>query len=406
MASFYTTNATFASRTLTAGQVGLVGPSGLQFASAAPSVTMSGDALLSVQGLVAYYGNIVDTPAILVTGAARIVIAASGMVVGPHQGVSATVSDLLHIDNAGMIGGAGPISVTGAGLFNLVNAGSISTATSSAVIKSGGPAVIVNRGDISGIDSAIVLSSTFRATIENTGTLLGFNFSVVSVGSSGTVRVVNRGEITGESRGVEVGGTGVLRLENTGTISAGREGTAGQFAVSGTAQADTVVNRGTIEGGVFLNAGTDRFDGRGGGASLVDGGDGNDTLIGGGGDDTLVGGNASDSLRGGSGDDSLHGGAGADLIVGGVGDDTMTGGAGADTFVFRRGHGDDLITDFQNNIDKLDLRSFRLTAATLKNDYAQSSGSGVLIDLTALGGGTIQVDGLTYAQLDATDLIL
>jgi hypothetical protein len=54
MPGFYTTGATLAARTLTAGQVGLVGPSGLQFANAAPSVAMSGYALLSVQGLLAY----------------------------------------------------------------------------------------------------------------------------------------------------------------------------------------------------------------------------------------------------------------------------------------------------------------------------------------------------------------
>lgn len=446
MPSFYTTNATLAARTLTAGQVGLVGPSGLQFANAAPSVTMSGDALLSVQGLVAYYGDIVNMPAIAVTGAARIAIAASGMVIGPYQGISGSISGLLHIDNAGKIGAAAPITVTGGGLFNLVNSGSITTATSSAVVASGGPAVIVNRGDINGIDSAIAISGALRVTIQNTGTLSSFQSSVVDVATTGgaanPARVINRGDITGEARGIEVSGTGTLRLENHGTISAGREGTAGQFAVSGTAQADTVVNRGTIEGGVFLNAGNDSFDGRKGGASFVNGGDGADTLTGGVGDDTFLGGNGNDALRGGAGDDALNGGAdldvliggagddalngadandtlgggagddfidggsGADLIFGGAGDDTMKGGNGSDVFVFRRGHGDDVIQDFQNNVDKLDLRFFGLTATTLKNDHAKASGTGVLIDLRALGGGTIQVDGLTYAQLDAADLTL
>jgi Ca2+-binding RTX toxin-like protein len=223
-----------------------------------------------------------------VTGAARIVVAASGMVIGPYQGVGGSMTGTLQIDNAGKISGTFPINVTGSGTLNLFNTGSIATATSSAILTDGGPVIIVNRG--------------------------------------------------------------------------------------------------TIDGGVFLNG--DRFDGKGGGASLVSGGEGADTLA------------------GGAGDDFLSGGTGADVLIGGAGDDTMNGFTGADVFLFRRGHGNDVIQDFQNDVDKLDLRFFGLTAASLKNDYAKAYAGGVLIDLRALGGGTIQVDGLTYAQLNATDLIL
>jgi hypothetical protein len=89
-------------------------------------------------------------------------------------------------------------------------------------------------------------------------------------------------------------------------------------------------------------------------------------LDGGNGDDTLDGSAARDILIGGQGKDALNGGAGDDLIRGGVGNDQLTGGAGHD--VFRWSLGDagttgpparDLITDFDNTAhsgDVLDLR--------------------------------------------------
>ena len=72
----------------------------------------------------------------------------------------------------------------------------------------------------------------------------------------------------------------------------------------------------------------------------------------------LVGTGADETLIGGSGDDTLTGGGGSD---------NLTGGAGADTFVYAAGAGGgtvdlaDVITDFEDNIDSIDLVSFGLT---------------------------------------------
>jgi Ca2+-binding RTX toxin-like protein len=75
------------------------------------------------------------------------------------------------------------------------------------------------------------------------------------------------------------------------------------------------------------------FSGRDGGLSipsLLDGGDGNDTLEGGNGNDTLLGGNGNDHLQGKAGKDSLSGGAGNDTLEGGDGNDILKGDSGND----------------------------------------------------------------------------
>jgi Ca2+-binding RTX toxin-like protein len=61
-------------------------------------------------------------------------------------------------------------------------------------------------------------------------------------------------------------------------------------------------------------------------SSLIDGGDGNDSVIGGAGTDIVMGGFGDDQLNGSDGDNALIGGAGADLLVGGRGSDLLIAG--------------------------------------------------------------------------------
>jgi Ca2+-binding RTX toxin-like protein len=93
-------------------------------------------------------------------------------------------------------------------------------------------------------------------------------------------------------------------------------------------------------------------------------GTGNDTLAGLGGADTLWGNNGNDWIYGGDGNDALNGqsgrdrlfgGTGVDRLSGGLGADTLTGGAGADTFRFTSNDGNDIIRDFQDNVDTIDI---------------------------------------------------
>ncbi len=94
----------------------------------------------------------------------------------------------------------------------------------------------------------------------------------------------------------------------------------------------------------------------GGGNDVLRSGAGADTLAGGAGHDRLIGGAGADRLYGNSGRDRLEGGSGNDLMVGGNGRDVLQGDGGADTFVFAADQrGSDLITDFEDGLDMLQI---------------------------------------------------
>jgi Ca2+-binding RTX toxin-like protein len=285
---------------------------------------------------------------------------------------------------------------------------------------------ISNAGMIEGYLSGAILSRLgAAATITNTGTIQtnatgtdafdGFQHAAINVQGS-MLKLNNTGTIAAPSYAIVTGSTTFALISNTGTISASVALRLGDGL-------DIVENAGLIRGQVFLSGGLDYFDGRlGRQQDGIYGGAGNDTLLGGasdahleggtqndrllaaGGDDSVVGDDGNDTLRGGQGDDAIRGGAGADQITGGAGDDTLTGGTGADTFVFARGQGTDRVTDFVNNIDKLDLRAFDLVSVAAVVALASASSFGLRIDVP--GEGVIFVQGLTLALLSAGDVLL
>jgi peptidase M10/serralysin-like protein/pre-peptidase/matrixin/hemolysin type calcium-binding protein len=79
----------------------------------------------------------------------------------------------------------------------------------------------------------------------------------------------------------------------------------------------------------------------------------------------------------------LDGGAGNDRLYDSAGDDTFTGGAGADIFTFGYLTGQDIITDFEDGIDKIDL-------SALPDDVMVLDGRG--------GLQTLLADALTFVQ--------
>ena len=122
---------------------------------------------------------------------------------------------------------------------------------------------------------------------------------------------------------------------------------------------DDVLDGGAHHDIIFGGTGSDKVFG-GDGDDRLFGGSGRDIVTGGSGEDRLSGGGGHDRLSGGSWSDVLHGNRGDDTLNGGSGNDKLFGGIGADTFVFGKGNGVDIVKDFKNNIDVIDLRNMGL----------------------------------------------
>lgn len=200
-------------------------------------------------------------------------------------------------------------------------------------------------------------------------------------------------------------------------------GSAGFDTLNGDGGND-ILDGGTNADNIFGGAGNDTMRG-GDGLDRLFGGDGNDFGRGGAGDDGMFGDAGNDTLNGeagndrffgGTGDDNLDGSAGNDTLFGGAGFDTLTGGAGndllqgnfnADTFIFADGNGRDTITDFDaiNPLEKIDLSgvSAIVNAFDLLSNHATQVGGNVLIDTG--GGNSITLNGVSLANLDASDFI-
>lgn len=139
-------------------------------------------------------------------------------------------------------------------------------------------------------------------------------------------------------------------------------GNANDDHLSGGSGRDTLFG-GTGDDHLTGNTGSDRLVGAAG-DDVIEGGSGRDRALGGGGADEITGGNHRDILNGGGGNDTLTGGAGGDRLTGGngrdrlighKGDDKLTGGGRADIFVFKKGHGDDTISDFTVGTDRIEI---------------------------------------------------
>lgn len=143
--------------------------------------------------------------------------------------------------------------------------------------------------------------------------------------------------------------------------------------------------------------------------SKLYGRDGGDILIGSAVGDLLDGGTGRDYIHGRGGSDRMLGGTGRDVLAGGRGNDTMTGNADKDAFVFNSGDGRDRITDFQDDLDTLELSLALLgsgpkTVAALLNTYASNTAEGVLFDFGAKG--TLLLAGVDKKADLADDILL
>lgn len=289
-------------------------------------------------------------------------------------GVRVISSDNVTITNAGTITGAGGMDVLFSGSFALNNSGGIFSTTNAAVIK----AVDANAG----------------ISITNSGLISGFD--VAFDGGSFDDFISNSGRIIGD---VEFGDGDDVYNGSNGVLEGIIYGRKGEDSLRGGSDEDQ------LRGG----AGDDFIRGRDG-ADVLKGDVGNDTLKGGSGIDTLIGGGGNDAIVGGSDDDRLDGGAGEDVLNGGRDDDRLTGGEGADVFVFGRDAGNDVITDFENGVDQIDLTALGIRPGNIDlvlDAVSNAGGGNSFLDLSELGAnGSVLIQNLAFADLDATDFVL
>jgi hypothetical protein len=124
-------------------------------------------------------------------------------------------------------------------------------------------------------------------------------------------------------------------------------------------------------------------------ADLMTGGNGNDFIYANAGDDQLFGGN---------GDDQLDGGRGDDLLAGGRGSDTLTTGIGEDVIFVSRGDGEDVVTDFDTDLDSIRLEGGVQLNSSRVIDF-DSDGTDDLLLSFKYGGGTLVLLGVSDGGL-------
>jgi Ca2+-binding RTX toxin-like protein len=209
----------------------------------------------------------------------------------------------------------------------------------------------------------------------------------------------------GNGNDTMTGGTGTDYLAGDDNVIA-NTGITGQDTLTGGDDNDTLIG-GYDTDNLTGEAGDDALYGDFDDVSFIGANPGSaDTLTGGGGTDFMFGGGGDDVLIGGDDNDTLTGGAGNDRLQGDGGSDSLYGRNGNDTFVFNDGWGLDGVWDYTDGEDNFDM-----TAVTGLNTFDQLTitdntfGGGIFAQIT-FSGNSINVVGVTAAQLDTADFLL
>jgi Ca2+-binding RTX toxin-like protein len=325
-------------------------------------------------------------------------------------------------------------------------------ASSLAIQSSGDDGRIINSGFIKAVTGIHVTGS--GNTVINKGVLVGYQSSeaVVFDSTTGEInRFVNTGHV-GAAEGV-VGGDGNETVINKGVLGGDIDlGGGNDKLIMTKATGDDIYlgngdDRAVIRGkgdftDIYGDAGDDVLDVRGANAidsgTTIAGGQDDDTYIVtrsdlllheimGQGTDTVkssvsfnlqdnfenliltgndainaVGNAAANVLTGNAAKNTIQGLAGTDTIDGGGGNDILQGGTHADTFVFRANSGKDLITDFTDVTDKIDLSGY--DGIDGFGDLAgKISQNGADTVITLLDGDKITLGNFTATNLTVAD---
>lgn len=399
-----------------------------------------------------FLGNDATPVAIkLVANAARASLTLKGDVAAfgdGHVGVElGGLRNRLTVDRKGAIeADTGVHVLASAQSVSITNTGQI-IAEDGILIDAGARAGFTNRGTIAATHLGISVDGD-GSVISNAGSIIASNGSgddataILVGGRFSKITNSAKGEIAGtigiDSAAGHTGDTIIIR--NSGTLS-------GSVAALRSTDANVeLTNLGTIAGNIALGSGNDVLDLRKGTVSgTVAGGNGNDTYYtsktglvlleaADGGNDTLnfsakvalgynvvlaehfenlelagtraingIGNAAANQIVGNAGRNQLLGLDGDDILDGGKGRDLLTGGDGADHFVFARGSGRDVVTDFANGIDQIDLYGFGKGFDTIEEIKAKALTDGNDVVLAFSTADRLTLTGVTIDQLDATD---
>ncbi len=329
------------------------------------------------------------------------------------SGVIMEVDDGTLLNSGHIDAGARAVELRGDN-FEFTNAGTIYTPLLDGIAVWGHAPTLRNSGLI---QTGIVIDSpSGTAVLENTGQIL---HSVTSTHNKSTVTLDNFGKIGGDILLHANGNIGAHVIRNDGVILGEVRLGAGDDDYWGSGSVGFAVHGGDGDDALLGSHGKNRLYGGNHddflmgrrGDDVLNGGGGDDGLQGGQGNDLLIGGAGADYLSGDSGQDRIFGGMGEDRIIGGGGDDTLAGGGNRDVFVFFGLSGHDTITDFRAGRDRIELQGGDLSPADFESALATAlsdlDGVGTLLDLNLLGGaGTVILNGVAAAELDASDFIL
>ncbi len=276
---------------------------------------------------------------------------------------------------------------------------------------------ITNHGVITAHAYGIYL--THETRIVNTGTITGV-FGIVAENERADIVNGSKGRISATADGSAVelyGNAGV----NSMLVNHGRITSQTGLAIAAKDGNDHIINDGVMKGGINLSGGNDIFDNRGGHIDhRVIGGLGGDTLIvnsastrfaehAAGGTDTVkstvaytLSNNVERLFLIGHNNVNAVGNAGDNTLSGNSGDNRLTGKGGADVFLFLTGLGHDVVADFANGSDHIDLSGWKaiIDFQDLKAHHLTVSGDNIIIHA---GHDQLTLLDVSKAELDFQD---
>ncbi len=331
----------------------------------------------------------------------------------------------------------------GAGTVTIANEGLLEGAWGIGAFAANGGAEISNAGRIlASIDHGIGVASA-AAVITNSGIIKAIKGIYVTDGlndplfdplvAANATHITNSGKITGSTYSIQADAV-AANIRNSGTLNGD--------VVLGAGEDNFNNAGGRLNGDLFMGAGNDVVNMAGGAIDgVIHGGLGDDIVTIGSigqvyieefdeGIDTLrinasyslgedvenltllgkashvgIGNTLENVLIGNKGANALYGLYGNDRLDGGRGNDRLTGGIGIDTFVFKTGSGQDIVTDFEDGMDQVDLTGSGITTLNLLQTLMSLSADGHDVVITLNDSDRLVIRDMQMVDLGQFDFI-